>query len=637
MTAIARFLVGISMFGFLGKTEERCADLGWEKIGGVKPESVGSQATLYSAVSSKGITKPCFERCERVNCTAFVVDFRRSVCYSVSTLDDELVPDASSTFYHRVCVEVPAICAQRRFWQVERSPGAVFIDTSAFHLRDTITREECYEKCIETGRSCKSAQFRTTRPLSSDNAFGRCTLSLHERSTRPRAYIASMYRDEYLGDQCRNLSKRQYCSYAEYRNASLPYSDVALPNLDEKQCERRCDLSVDGFICRAYTLDNSTGEPTCLLHSEDTISLGVSSLIDVRRAVYREREPCLDLKVRCNESAMTVELRTPERFFGRIYSSGYAEKCGAQGTGSDRTVLTLPIPPVDQIHEGRLPCGLNPAYAVEDRNGTRPLVWATIVIQFNPIVQRLGDQAVKVGCSLSDREPPEPRNVTVHSSFSFLDANAGIPTISWTVVNVSSQAPMVTMRILDENSNDAIVTQVGQKLTLRIQLTPADGPYDIIAGHLVASSASGDSSYLLLDELGCPTDPSAFPALMKDPTDGRSLIAPFAAFKFSNSQLVRFDVLVRFCLDKCAPTNCSDDRVSYGRRRRAIDHSNNDQSDENTSEELTLRLSIIVQNPVSSSADRLSSGENCPDTVLLTNDCSSPQDMSKDRSASTSV
>lgn len=87
------------------------------------------------------------------------------------------------------------------------------------------------------------------------------------------------------------------------------------------------------------------------------------------------------------------------------------------------------------------------------------------------------------------------------------------------------------------------------------------GPYDITAGHLVASSASGDASYLLLDELGCPTDPTTFPALSKDPVDGRSLIATFTAFKFPNSQRVRFNVLVRFCLDKCIPVSQTHSRI----------------------------------------------------------------------------
>lgn len=63
------------------------------------------------------------------------------------------------------------------------------------------------------------------------------------------------------------------------------------------QCERRCDASMDGFICRGYTFDNSSGKPICLLHSEDTTSLGVSSLIDATKTIYRERELCLDCKL----------------------------------------------------------------------------------------------------------------------------------------------------------------------------------------------------------------------------------------------------------------------------------------------------------------------------------------------------
>ncbi|CAK9824833.1 hypothetical protein ANTRET_LOCUS2937 [Anthophora retusa] len=642
MSLIARVFAGLAIYGLVAKTEERrCSYIAWEKIGGVKPESIDSQTLLFSGISSNGITKPCFERCERANCTAFVVDFGRSVCYSVrmdhgngngndndnnnnnddddDDDDDELVPEANSTFYHQICVKVPVRCARERLWQLERNPGAVFIDAGAFHLPDLITRNQCYEKCIDTGRSCESAQFRTTRPLSSNDAVGRCSLSLHERGTRPRAYRASMYRDEYLRDQCRNLPRREYCSYAEFQNTTLPYSDVALTNLDQKQCERRCDLSVDGFVCRGYTLDNSSGELICLLHSEDTNSLGVSSLIDVPRAIYREREPCLDLKVRCNESAMTIELRTSEGFVGRMYANGHADSCGVQGTGRNRTVLTLPVPAAEKVRDSQLRCGLNPAFSVDDRNRTRPLVWATIVVQFNPIVQRLGDQAVRVGCSLNDREPPQPRNVTVHSSFSFLDPNAGVPSISSTIVNASSHAPMLTMRILDENSRDAVVTHLGQKLTLKIQLNPPDGPYDIAAGHLVASSASGDASYLLLDELGCPTDPTTFPVLSKDPLDARSLVATFTAFKFPDSQLVRFNVIVRFCLEKCTPANCNADKPSYGKKKRASESPS--PPDRQTPDELPLQLSIIVQNPIASSADRLSSSpreNSSPDTVLIT-------------------
>lgn len=53
--------------------------------------------------------------------------------------------------------------------------------------------------------------------------------------------------------------------------------------------------------------------------------------------------------------------------------------------------------------------------------------------------------------------------------------SAGVPPVGSIVINVSSEAPVVTMRILNEEHMDAVVTQLGQKLTLRIEIQPVDG------------------------------------------------------------------------------------------------------------------------------------------------------------------
>lgn len=255
--------------------------------------------------------------------------------------------------------------------------------------------------------------------------------------------------------------------------------------------------------------------------------------------------------------------------------------------------------------------------------------------------------------------------------------SAGVPPVSTVITNTSSEAPVVTMRILGEDHQDAIVTKLGERLTLKIEIKPADGtslklqvprmesketwnfpgPYDIMAGHLVASSATGHWSYLLLNELGCPTDPTTFPALSKDPIDNRSLVATFTAFKFPESQLVRFNVIVKFCMDVCEPvsrrsfslsisfevirippvpsaflfffsfqTNCSDGRVSYGRRRRSSIVASTSEPyvaevtelfRNKTPDELPLQLSIIVQSPVIFADPLLSRENTTPDTILI--------------------
>lgn len=618
-----RYIVMISVYCLVSSTggSQKCRDedTGWEKIVGAKPVDA-AKVILYrnDAIGNNGIITPCFNRCRTMNCTAFVVDFDRNVCYSVKAKSEELIPEANATFFHKICIRVPTDCKSRRLWQVERTLGAVLKD-GRYILYQTLRRSECYEKCLQERDVCESAQFRTSQPLSIDDTVGTCSLSKLERSIRPQAYRSSMYRDEYLQDQCHNVSKN-YCSYAEFWNMTLPYSDLALPGLNAKQCEERCDRSEDGFVCRSYTIDYSEKRPLCLLHSDDTIGLGVSSLLAKPNVVYKEQEACLDLKVQCGETTMMVTLTTAEPFRGRMYVSGYGETCGVHGVGGNITSLELPLPRKEYLGESNVACGLTPAFSIDSENRTHTLIWATIVIQYNPIIQRLGDQSVRVGCTLDEQGLPEPRNVSVHSSFNFSDPNAGIPPIGSIVVNASSEAPIVTMRILNEENMDAVVTKLGEKLTLRIEIHPANGSYDIAAGHLVASSESGDSSYLLLDQSGCPTDSTTFPALLKDPADNRSLISTFTAFKFPDSQIVRFNVIVRFCLGECEPTTCRGGQISYGRKRRSIDEQPviaevTEIYGNLTPVELPLQLSIVVQSPVIT-ADHLS--RDNPDTVLIT-------------------
>ena len=81
------------------------------------------------------------------------------------------------------------------------------------------------------------------------------------------------------------------------------------------------------------------------------------------------------------------------------------------------------------------------------------------------------------------------------------------------------------------------------------------GPFDIMAGHLVATNEDGSESILLLNDKGCPPDPFTFPAFSKASPSSKSLIANFRAFKFPNSFIVRFSVMVQFCPGTCPPVS----------------------------------------------------------------------------------
>ena len=82
----------------------------------------------------------------------------------------------------------------------------------------------------------------------------------------------------------------------------------------------------------------------------------------------------------------------------------------------------------------------------------------------------------------------------------------------------------------------------------------SSGVYGILARNLVARSGDNSDSIVLLDDRGCPADPAIFPSLQPIP-NSRSLQGKFEAFKFSEDQVVRFQVNVQFCLEECRPVS----------------------------------------------------------------------------------
>lgn len=127
------------------------------------------------------------------------------------------------------------------------------------------------------------------------------------------------------------------------------------------------------------------------------------------------------------------------------------------------------------------------------------------------------------------------------------------------------------MHIIDLTDHSKINdVALGQNLELQIVLDPPNSVYDIRAVQLIAKSDTGHNSILLLDNNGCPTDLTVFPAFDKIATKTSHLLsAKFHAFKFAGSSFVNFDVKIQFCLYECMPINCGRNVWSHGRRKRS--------------------------------------------------------------------
>lgn len=93
-------------------------------------------------------------------------------------------------------------------------------------------------------------------------------------------------------------------------------------------------------------------------------------------------------------------------------------------------------------------------------------------------------------------------------------------------------------------------------------------PYGIFARSCVAMAKDARTSFKIIDDDGCPTDPTIFPGFT---ADGNALQSTYEAFRFTESYGVIFQCNVKYCLGPCEPAVCEWNMESFeslGRRRR---------------------------------------------------------------------
>ena len=105
-------------------------------------------------------------------------------------------------------------------------------------------------------------------------------------------------------------------------------------------------------------------------------------------------------------------------------------------------------------------------------------------------------------------------------------------------------------------------------LVLQVQVTPGE-IYGGFARNCIARTVDDDNDetvYTVTDENGCATDPEIFREWRYDRQRG-FLTAIFDAFKFPDSNTIKFKCNIRVCFGQCQPQNCGG-RDAYGKRRK---------------------------------------------------------------------
>ncbi|KAK3864027.1 hypothetical protein Pcinc_030252 [Petrolisthes cinctipes] len=136
-------------------------------------------------------------------------------------------------------------------------------------------------------------------------------------------------------------------------------------------------------------------------------------------------------------------------------------------------------------------------------------------------------------------------------------------------ITSAPEAPPPRIRILDAALREVETVRIGDTLTFRIEI-PESTPYGIFARSCVAMAKDSRSTFQIIDDDGCPVEPSIFPQFKKD---GYALQSVYEAFRFTESYGVIFQCNVKYCLGLCEPARCQSGRetvLSWGRKKRDV-------------------------------------------------------------------
>ncbi|XP_069693489.1 uncharacterized protein [Periplaneta americana] len=496
-----------------------------------------------------GISAECLVQCAQMRARCLAISIEnvrggRQRCYAKERSADSdggiLTSAPELAYFQKICLQGRS-CGKA--WAFTRVPSYELAAPNSIEVRNMFGRRQCQDECLqETRIVCRSATY-----------FGRdrlCRLSPDTRRTLPQFFRRAASDVDYMENEC--APQPPSCEYTNIPGRFLPYTDrYVAQTFDVGECRRLCDQERE-FQCRSFNYNTVRRE--CFLSSDDTFTADRTALLADRDFFYSEHGSCSNVRVDCTQADMLITFLFGAPFEGRVYSTGNPQACFEMGNGQSQIVLRIPM---------GTQCG-----TVQQGRGRYV---NHVVIQQNPVIMQETDKTVRVECSFdaSDQTVSYAPSGTRDQEGGGISVSAPFRPSGTNIVTNTAPTPNVRMRIVTRSSQEASVVGLGEELKLKIEIDPSSA-FGIFVRNLEARTDNGEL-LTLIDNVGCPRDPSIFPALQVE-RGTRDLCADFKAFRFPSTATVNFVATVQFCQDICEPIRCSNGVHSYGRRRRSTDN-----------------------------------------------------------------
>ncbi|GIY44849.1 ZP domain-containing protein [Caerostris extrusa] len=286
------------------------------------------------------------------------------------------------------------------------------------------------------------------------------------------------------------------------------------------------DFACLSFNFRSFFPDN------CELSDQDShlVQIGSPLYFELDTQFdYYEREPtgvspgCLDVSQSCTLDGMEFTLKTPEGFYGRMYTYGFYDTCFYDGNGGNVNVLRI------SRANGFPRCGTQQYGDV---------ITNIVVVQFNDYVQ-----TPETKSTISLVISRDLRSSCHIQLFGYKDG--------WKISHTNRAS----------SRTKCADFQCGVEIHWEYFA-------DIFATNVIAKDPYSGRQVHLIDARGCPVDLYVFPELHRTP-DG-ALEAEFYAFKIPDSNLLVFQATVQTCRGPCEPVSARPEPFpSWGRKKRS--------------------------------------------------------------------
>lgn len=260
----------------------------------------------------------------------------------------------------------------------------------------------------------------------------------------------------------------------------------------------------------------------------------------------------VSLDVKCEKNLMKVFIEFDRPFNGVIFSKGHFANvnCVHLPSGLGRTSANFDVSINSCGTTGNTENGL---YGYGSQSGSGTFFENTIIVQYDPQVQEVWDQARKLRCTWHDQYEksvtfrPFPVDMLDVVRADFAGDNVGC----WMQIQVG-KGPWA--------SEVSGLVKIGQTMTMVLAIKDDDNKFDMLVRNCMAHDGKR-APIQLVDQKGCVTRPKLMSRFTKIKNFGSSAsvlsYAHFQAFKFPDSMEVHFQCTIQICRYQC-PDQCAD-------------------------------------------------------------------------------